>query len=197
MEDDHDNRLIEIIACDAKTGITVDASVAKMMSFVDDIIECDDDDGESVDRGAEVEKLSFTVKNVRHKELERVVKFCDHCVKNPNVVVEIKNVPRPFTTFRMQRIFSSWIADFISKIPIGELFDLLAAANYMNVDVLVQLITIPVSMLIVLEADGGETNKIFTECNYKVNKKKKKGKKSSKVTKKKQMLKDLVKNQFK
>jgi hypothetical protein len=188
MEDNHDNRDIQIIACDVKTGITVEASTANMIGCIDPEI-LDEEEGEKNPR--------FPLNKVRHKELERVVKFCDHCVKNPYIVEEIENVPRPFTTFRMRGIFSSWIADFISKIPIGELFDLLAAADYMEVDVLVELITIPVSMLIVLEADEGETNKIFTECNYKVKKKKKKGKQSSKVTKNKELLKDLVKNKFK
>lgn len=188
MEDNYDNRGIQIIACDAKTGITVEASTADMIGCIDPDIFDQEDGGKN---------RPFHLNKVRHKELERVVKFCDHCVKNPNIVVEIKNVQRPFTTFRMRRIFSSWIADFISKIPIGELFDLLAAADFMQVEVLVELITIPVSMLIVLEADGGETNKIFTECNYKAKKKKKKGKQSSKVTKNKQLLKDLVRNQFK
>ena len=182
MEDNHDN--YHIIACDVKTGITVERSTANMIGWIDTNEE-------------EEINAPFTLNKVRHKELERVVKFCDHCVKNPNIVEEIKNVPRPFTTFRMRRIFSPWIADFISKIPIGELFDLLAAADFMEVVLLVELITIPVSMLIVLEADGGEANKIFTECNYKVKKKKKKGKQSSKVTKNKKLLKDLVKNQFK
>ena len=139
---------------------------------------------------------TFSLEKVRHKELERVVKFCEHCVEVPNVVSEIENIQLPITTFRLRNIFSSWIADFISKIPIGELFDLLAAADYMGVGLLVKLITIPVSMLVILDADGGKTNKIFTECNYKVKKKKKKGGKSAKVTTTKHLLKHLLKKQF-
>jgi hypothetical protein len=186
MEDNEDTRSIRLIACDGNKGITVEGSAAKMIDLIDpDIIDTEEE-----------EIPSFPLNKVRHKELERVVKFCKHCVEDPNVVSEIKNIPRPITTFRMRRIFSSWIADFVSKIPIGELFDLLAAAHFMQVDLLVELITIPVSMLIILEADGGETNKIFTEYNGKGKKKKKKREKSAKVTKNKERLKYLVKKQF-
>jgi len=182
MDDNEASRsMIRLIPCDAvNKGITVEGSVARMI----DITQFQ----ENVD--------TIPLNHVRHKELERVVKFCEHCVEVPNVVSEIENIQLPITTFRLRSIFSTWIADFVSKIPIGELFDLLAAAHFMQVDLLVKLITIPVSMLIIHDADGGKTNKIFTECNGKGKKRKEKGGKSAKVTKTKHLLKHLLKKQF-
>ena len=186
MEDNEDGPVVELIASDGNMGISVKKGVASMIKLIDkDIIDTEEE---------QVPSLPLT--KVRNKELERVVIFCNHCVDNPLVASEIENIPRPLTTFRMRRIFSSWIADFVSKIPIGELFDLLAAAHFMQDDLLVELITIPVSMLIVLEADGGETNKIFTEYNGGGMIKKKKRGKSAKDMKNRERLKNLVKKQF-
>eukprot|EP00568_Trieres_chinensis_P018747 CAMPEP_0183327090 /NCGR_PEP_ID=MMETSP0160_2-20130417/83579_1 /TAXON_ID=2839 ORGANISM="Odontella Sinensis, Strain Grunow 1884" /NCGR_SAMPLE_ID=MMETSP0160_2 /ASSEMBLY_ACC=CAM_ASM_000250 /LENGTH=259 /DNA_ID=CAMNT_0025495203 /DNA_START=67 /DNA_END=847 /DNA_ORIENTATION=+ len=105
----------------------VPAAVAKMSVLVRDMIdENDDDDDDEVT--AEV-----PLPNVEASVLAKVVDFCVHYQGDP-----MSEIPKPLKSAAISDAVQEWYAEFVN-VEQEELFELISAANYMDIKPLLDL----------------------------------------------------------
>lgn len=114
----------------------VPMAVAKMSVLVADTFDADEDDDE-----AEPVK-DFPLPNVTSGVLEKVIEFCKHFQEEPMTTIQT-----PLKSSKLEDLVQQWYADFV-KVPKTLLFDLVAAANYMDIKPLLDLTCLAVSILI-------------------------------------------------
>lgn len=78
----------------------------------------------------------FPLPNVTSTALERVIEFCrHHCQEEP-----MAEIPKPLgKDVKMADVVSEWYANFTTQLEHSDLFELILAANYMNIAPLMNL----------------------------------------------------------
>ena len=109
--------------------------------------------------------------------LQKVAKFCERYVDYPD---DRPNIVKPFTSYHIEELAPEWYTDFVTKITLELLFDLMKAANYMGIEPLQELVLVPVAMLIEKKAYAGNLPSLFDPSGMKECKEKKKRRKRSK-----------------
>lgn len=139
MDDDH------IIKLTSKEGdaYEVPIKVAKMSKLVvetlggDDAFDDNDDDNDAITEATEV-----PLPNVSSPVLEKVIAYCQHYQEE-----EMTPIQTPLKSSKLEELVQKWYADFV-KVPKSLLFDLVAAANFMDIKPLLDLTCLAVSILI-------------------------------------------------
>merc|ERR1711924_457983 len=80
--------------------------------------------------------------NIRKAIIDKIIKFCEYI--DTNAVPEIE---KPLRSSAMIDLVSPWYAEFID-LPQAELFDMILAANYLDIKPLLDLSTAKVASLI-------------------------------------------------
>lgn len=114
----------------------VPLSIAKISSFVSDSLE-PEDDGD--DPPATVE---LPVPNVTAEVLEKVVAFMKKYHEEP-----MKPIQTPLRSNSLSDLVQEWYSEFV-KVPRNLLFDMVAAANFMDIKPLLDLTCLATSILI-------------------------------------------------
>mmetsp|Transcript_12194 Transcript_12194/g.22148 ORF Transcript_12194/g.22148 Transcript_12194/m.22148 type:complete len:170 (-) Transcript_12194:282-791(-) len=121
----------------SKEGETfeVPLAVAKMSELVKTMI--DDEDGDDEDETAEI-----PLPNVKAEVLKKVIEFCKHHHEDPMTEIE-----KPLKSATMAEVVQKWYAEFVSVQQVT-LFELILAANYMDIKPLLDLTCATVASMI-------------------------------------------------
>ena len=130
----------------------VPISVAKMSALVETTIddEDDDDDDENGGGGAEI-----PLPNVKGAVLAKVIEYCTHYTN----VEEMAAISTPLKSSKIEEVVQQWYADYV-KVEQVMLFELVTAANFMDIKPLLDLTCFAVSVLIKGKS-AEEIRKIF------------------------------------
>jgi S-phase kinase-associated protein 1 len=114
-------------------NIVVKKSVIKQSSLVLTMIE-DDDDGE--------DDQQIPLPNVRVDVLKKVIEFCEYHAEN-----EFPDIEKPLKSADMQQVVGEWDAKYV-EVEMEFLFELILAANYMDIKSLLDLTCAKVASMI-------------------------------------------------
>jgi S-phase kinase-associated protein 1 len=104
----------------------VKKSVIKQSELVLTMI--DDDDDADEDQTQEI-----PLPNVRQEVLKKVIEFCEHHAEN-----EFPDIEKPLKSSNMQEVVGEWDAKYV-EVDMEFLFELILAANYMDIKSLLDL----------------------------------------------------------
>jgi S-phase kinase-associated protein 1 len=113
----------------------VSVEVARMSKLVDETI------GEDIDED-EADDMEVPLPNVSTMVLEKVLEFCKHHHEEPMTPIQT-----PLKSSKLEELVQPWYAEFV-KVPRPLLFDMVAAANFMDIKALLDLTCLAVSILI-------------------------------------------------
>jgi len=118
--------------------------VAIMSELVKTMIgdEGKDGDGDSGTGSSEHEEQEIPLPNVSSKVLAKVIQFCKQHVKEPMAEIE-----KPLKSEKMEEVVGKWDADYVN-IEQELLFELILAANYMDIKSLLDLTCAKVASMI-------------------------------------------------
>mmetsp|Transcript_6286 Transcript_6286/g.11878 ORF Transcript_6286/g.11878 Transcript_6286/m.11878 type:complete len:166 (+) Transcript_6286:171-668(+) len=112
----------------------VDMEVAKMSELVKSMLE-------DIEEGDE-EVTEIPLPNVRSQILKKVIEFCQHYKEEP-----MNEIEKPLKSSEMSEVVQRWYADFIAvEQPV--LFELILAANFMDIKPLLDLTCATVASMI-------------------------------------------------
>jgi S-phase kinase-associated protein 1 len=109
---------------------------------------------ENEDEGGTVE---FPLPNVKSQVLKKVIEFCEHHLTEPMTEIE-----KPLKSQNMKEVVQQWYADFVDVEQVL-LFELILAANYMDIKPLLDLTCATVASMI----KGKSPEEIRTTFNIK------------------------------
>lgn len=147
MEDDTDQDVnISLKGSDGGGRVLVVSwRIAKLSQLISDFVG--EKDGE-----LEIPPL----KKVKHRVLMKVIEYCKHYADDPMQAIEL-----PFKSHDISDIVQDWYANFVTNLTLLELWELMAAAEYMGVIPLLELTYIPLSILLV----GKDSNDLRRMCD--------------------------------
>ena len=126
----------------------VSLSVARMSKLVDESV--DDEDTSTIS--------DIPLPNVKGIVLAKVIEFCQHHQTEP-----MTTITTPLPSVKLEEIVQQWYCDFV-KVENVMLFELVTAANYMNIQPLLDLTCLAVSVMIKGKS-ADEIRKIFNISN--------------------------------
>ena len=116
----------------------VPRKAAEMSKLVKDTF--DDDDDEDDDENEETKEIPLP--NVSAPVLKKVIDYCNHYQEE-----EMTAIQTPLKSGTLDELVQSWYSNFV-KVDRNMLFDLVAAANFMDIKPLLDLTCLAVSILI-------------------------------------------------
>jgi S-phase kinase-associated protein 1 len=127
---------LDVVAQVSKEGdvYEVPMSVAKMSTLVATTI---DDDAEEDDEVREI-----PLPNVKDAVLTKVIEYCTHYKEEPMTPIQT-----PLKSSKIEDLVQPWYAEFV-KVEQVLLFELVTAANFMDIKPLLDLTCLAVSILI-------------------------------------------------
>ncbi|GAX14587.1 hypothetical protein FisN_6Lh367 [Fistulifera solaris] len=130
-----------IVKLTSKEGETFDVprKVAMMSKLVKDTFSDDDDEDDEED---ETEVKEVPLPNVTAPVLKKVIEYCTHYQDE-----EMTPIQTPLKSGTLDELVQAWYANFV-KVDRNMLFDLVAAANFMDIKPLLDLTCLAVSILI-------------------------------------------------
>ncbi|CEG39913.1 glycoprotein fp21 [Plasmopara halstedii] len=129
---EEDSRKVNLVSMDGDS-FEVSRSVAAMSELVKTLISDDADDDE-------VQEIPLP--NVKSPVLSKVIEFCSHHNNNP-----MREIEKPLKSADMHDVVSDWDANFVD-IEQEILFELILAANYMDIKSLLDLACAKVASMI-------------------------------------------------
>jgi S-phase kinase-associated protein 1 len=111
----------------------VDVNVAKMSELVKTMIPEDDDESEAQE---------IPLPNVKSQILGKVIEFCKHYVSDP-----MNEIEKPLKSANMSEVVQEWYANYVD-VEQEVLFELILAANYMDIKPLLDLTCATVASMI-------------------------------------------------
>jgi S-phase kinase-associated protein 1 len=115
-------------------SFSVPLNVARMSILVKSMMDEDQDDGE--------ESIEIPLPNVKTAVLSKVVEFCTHHNTEP-----MSEIEKPLKSALMAEVVQKWYADFVNVEQVL-LFELILAANYMDIKPLLDLTCATVASMI-------------------------------------------------
>lgn len=113
-----------------------------------------DENGEDEDDGP----TEIPLPNVKAQVLRKVIEFCEHHLEEPMTEIE-----KPLKSQNMADVVQKWYADFVDLEQVL-LFELILAANFMDIKPLLDLTCLAVSILIKGKS-AGELRQMFNISN--------------------------------
>lgn len=111
----------------------VPIEIARMSNLVKESLE--EDDGSN-------DVLNVPLQNVSSHILMKVIAFGHHYLQEPMTPIQT-----PFRSSRIEELVQPWYVEFV-RVPQLMLFELVAAANFMDIEPLLDLTCLAVSILI-------------------------------------------------
>ena len=114
----------------------VPIEVAKMSTLVATTIEDDADDDDD-------EVREIPLPNVKDEVLKKVLHYCTYYIEKEPMTA----ISTPLKSSKIEDLVQTWYADFV-KVEQGLLFELVTAANFMDIKPLLDLTCLAVSVFI-------------------------------------------------
>jgi len=128
----------------------VPVAVAKMSTLVATTIDDDADDEDEV--------REIPLPNVKDTVLSKVIEYCTHYKEEPMTAIQT-----PLKSSKIEDLVQPWYANFV-KVDQALLFELVTAANFMDIKPLLDLTCLAVSVLI-KGKQASELRQIFNISN--------------------------------
>jgi len=128
----------------------VHSDVAKLSKLVESLLD-EDDDGE--------DEPTIPIPNVKATVLSKVIEYCTYYKTQE----AMQPVQTPLKSSKTEEVVQKWYADFV-KVDRVLLFELVTAANYMDIKPLLDLTCFAVAVLIKGKS-AEEIRKIFNISN--------------------------------
>eukprot|EP00934_Nitzschia_sp_Nitz4_P003989 Nitzschia sp. Nitz4//scaffold27_size158506//120031//120670//NITZ4_002617-RA/size158506-snap-gene-0.204-mRNA-1//1//CDS//3329545539//3979//frame0 len=112
----------------------VPVAVANMSELVKTMMDEDDDDDDS--------PTEIPLPNVKAQVLKKIIEFCEHHLQEPMAEIE-----KPLKGQNMADVVQKWYADFVDLDQVL-LFEIILAANYMDIKPLLDLSCATVASMI-------------------------------------------------
>ncbi len=143
--------IVNIIFQVSKEGDTFDVpiEIAKLSNLVVTTLGEDDNNGESSDEPAGASDVEIPLPNVRTQVLAKVIEYCTHY----STVESMTPITTPLKSNRIEEIVQEWYAEFVD-VEQRMLFELVTAANFMDIKALLDLTCLAVSVLIKVSSLG-------------------------------------------
>ncbi|GLD95462.1 hypothetical protein PINS_up004107 [Pythium insidiosum] len=129
---EEDTRKVNLVSMDGDS-FEVSRSIASMSELVKTLISDEQDDDE-------VQEIPLP--NVKSSVLSKVIEFCSHHHNNP-----MREIEKPLKSADMHDVVSDWDANFVD-VEQDLLFELILAANYMDIKSLLDLACAKVASMI-------------------------------------------------
>jgi len=117
-------------------------TVANMSELVKSMMDDNDDDDDDDDDEQEDKITEIPLPNVKSEVLRKVIEFCEHHLAEPMTEIE-----KPLKSQNMVDVVQKWYADFVDLEQVL-LFELILAANYMDIKPLLDLTCATVASMI-------------------------------------------------
>jgi S-phase kinase-associated protein 1 len=108
-----------------------------MSKLVESTIDEDDDDDDDEEQGQEIQ-----LPNVKAVVLAKVIEYCEHYK-----LEEMTPITTPLKSSKIEDLVQTWYADYV-KLEQVLLFELVTAANFMDIKPLLDLTCLAVSVMI-------------------------------------------------
>jgi len=128
-----DSQLIVHLVSQEGDSFDVDLRVAKMSELVKAMID---------DETEEDEAPEIPLPNVKSPVLAKVIEFCKHYQSEP-----MNDIEKPLKSSNMHEVVQDWYADFVN-VDQQVLFEIILAANYMDIKPLLDLTCATVASMI-------------------------------------------------
>ena len=128
----------------------VPVGVAKMSTLVATTIDDDADDEDEV--------REIPLPNVKDSVLSKVIEYCTHYKEEPMTAIQT-----PLKSSKIEDLVQPWYTNFV-KVDQALLFELVTAANFMDIKPLLDLTCLAVSVLI-KGKQASELRQIFNISN--------------------------------
>lgn len=148
-------RTVNIVSKEGET-FEVDLEVAKMSNLVVNTMDGYDDDDYDDD---EEEDRDILIPNVRKVVLEKVIDFCRYYKQKEEMSV----IQIPLQSSKLEDVVQDWYVEFC-KVDEQMLFELISAANFMDVKPLLDLSCFAIAVLLKGKSES-EIHKIFNMDN--------------------------------
>eukprot|EP00980_Cylindrotheca_fusiformis_P017943 scaffold5703_cov132-Cylindrotheca_fusiformis.AAC.2 len=137
----------------------VPIAVAKMSTLVATTIDddVDDDDDDDDEEGSNVREIPLP--NVKDVVLQKVIEYCTHYATQEAMTT----IQTPLKSSRIEEMVQPWYADFV-QVEQNLLFELVTAANFMDIKPLLDLTCLAVAVLI-KGKQAGELRAMFNISN--------------------------------
>eukprot|EP00537_Pseudo-nitzschia_pungens_P005468 CAMPEP_0172363594 /NCGR_PEP_ID=MMETSP1060-20121228/6905_1 /TAXON_ID=37318 /ORGANISM="Pseudo-nitzschia pungens, Strain cf. cingulata" /LENGTH=178 /DNA_ID=CAMNT_0013086357 /DNA_START=285 /DNA_END=821 /DNA_ORIENTATION=- len=119
----------------------VPLSVAKMSALIATTIDDDDDDDDDDDEDERDREIPLP--NVKEVVLAKVIEYCTH----HTMIEPMTSIQTPLKSSKIEDLVQPWYADFV-KIERTLLFELVTAANFMDIKPLLDLTCMAVAVAI-------------------------------------------------
>mmetsp|Transcript_15364 Transcript_15364/g.26681 ORF Transcript_15364/g.26681 Transcript_15364/m.26681 type:complete len:174 (-) Transcript_15364:437-958(-) len=134
--DENTNATVKLISKEGD-AFEVPLAVATMSELVKSMNDEEDDDDDGGNAVSEV-----PLPNVKSEVLKKVIEFCEHHLSEPMTEIE-----KPLKSQNMADVVQKWYADFVDLEQVL-LFELILAANYMDIKPLLDLTCATVASMI-------------------------------------------------
>uniref|UniRef100_A0A7S2SQM9 Uncharacterized protein n=1 Tax=Rhizochromulina marina TaxID=1034831 RepID=A0A7S2SQM9_9STRA len=131
-EEEEDEGNVQLVSQEGD-NFQVEAKVAKMSELVKTMLP-DEDEGDEVQE--------IPLPNVKSSVLGKVIEFCRHYKEDPMTEIE-----KPLKSSTMSEVVQEWYATFVD-VEQEVLFELILAANYMDIKPLLDLTCATVASMI-------------------------------------------------
>lgn len=132
VADDSKKNQMVILVSPEGLKVEVPRNVAELSNLVKEMLADDDDD----------EVPEIPLPNVTKETLDKVIEFCKHHVNDP-----LPEIEKPLTSNNLADIVPEWDANFI-EVEQSTLFNLILAANYLDLPPLLDLACAKVASMI-------------------------------------------------
>jgi S-phase kinase-associated protein 1 len=130
-EDDDDGKMVDLVSQEGD-NFQVEKKVAKMSELVKTMIPDEDDE----------EQQEIPLPNVKSQILAKVIEFARHYVEEP-----MNDIEKPLKSANMSEVVQDWYAQYVD-VEQEVLFELILAANYMDIKPLLDLTCATVASMI-------------------------------------------------
>lgn len=114
--------------------------IAILSQLIKDTFEDDDEDDDGEEEETEIKEMSLP--NVSKDVLEKVIEYCTHYHEEP-----MASIQTPLKSTKLDELVQPWYASFV-QVERTMLFDLVAAANFMDIKPLLDLGCLAVAITI-------------------------------------------------
>jgi len=132
---DDESRIVKLVSKEGDVH-EVPLSIAKMSILVSTTVEEDDEDDDDDD----VREIPLA--NVKNEVLVKIIDFCTHYKQEPMTAIST-----PLKSSKVENLVQEWYSDFC-KVDQKLLFELVTAANFMDIKPLLDLTCLAVAVLI-------------------------------------------------
>ena len=151
MADDDDDRRVNLMS-PGGDQFEVEVKVAKMSELVKTMIP------EEADEDEEAQEIPLP--NVKSHVLAKVIEFCRRYAEEP-----MSEIEKPLKSANMHEVVQEWYANYVD-VDQELLFELILAANYMDIKPLLDLTCATVASMIKGKTPGGDPCAAASSTNF-------------------------------